>query len=1244
MQDAFLGPPRVYAAAVLDMRVYRAPFLPRSRAVRRRRRARAGRAARSRRPPSTPRARAFGGGRACATRCASSATRFPPAARARRGPRAGGPGRDGAARDDGFRVSRPDEAGRTVDGGRDLDTVVGVRPGSRPAHRRARAPRLAAAPGLADLSGTAALLELARIFRSRERQPGRPARGQPPRRARSRKTLVLVSTSGGSGGAAGARAWARARPAVDRRRARARRPGASACASHGSSRGPTATRRRRSGCGGPSRPLCARRSAPARAAPARPRSGSAARPPLTVSEQGEVRAGPPGRRSRSPGERGPAPAARRLQDRLGEFGRAALRTVTAVDEVGERGGRERAGTRPAFAGETAGIVTMRKVLPDWAVRLLVMLRCCPRCSPRSTASSARAAAGSRSGAGCAWIARRRCRCPAWAWLRMLALVGRAAGAAPPGAAGPTLAIGGALSLALASTALRWGRRARCARGCPAGCAGARRPGRGRRGRRARAPCCPRHRARSCGWRTPSPPRCCSPPPTSGCSPRRRGRACAAASAGSALAAGLLAPALALSTTSSPPRARAARAGAAVARRRGAAATSRRGGAGRRSRCSAAVAALVRVLRSRAPARREHAGEPTRDARPGRLRGPRLARRHRVRPAPLKPRSTTPKPMRRALRALSPLLIVVGRAPARRRRGDPRSGRSPLGALRAHRAGAARRPPRHDRGRSPTAGRAQAIARLPTAPAAALRGAGARPARRRRRPARAGEHPAIGLDRCSWRAPTPATCARAPATIRARRCPGSRGTVAIAGHRTTYGAPFRKLDKLRDGDRDPAAMPYGRFTYKVERTRIVRADRDLGDPTASSYDRLVLSACHPLYSAAKRIVVFARLVATEPARRHGLTPLGSRADPQARSGRPIALSTVRCSGPHHTGPACGIPRPGQAAGAASAKSRGRRRCPRAPTARADPCHVDPRRSRPRCVDRLPPAPGAAPRVRRPARGAGARSRASRAEPRRSASAGRRAAGSPPRSPIQVSAGRRLGGRAARRARRRRRARSPRRRSPRARRPRGRARAPRPPRRARPAARPRPARRARRRPRPVRARPRRARRRGPSSRARPRRRARGPRPAGARAAGSGRTAPAPPARGRPAPRGPRPRRRACRSRRRGRPGARRRGRRGRARAPAQPTTVTAIVRTGPAPRSPPAIVVPVAAASASAASCSASTSASAGRPAGPRPRYASPGAAPIAARSESAAASARWPASAAAAGRGGSGSRRPSRRRT
>ncbi|MDP9259283.1 MAG: class E sortase [Actinomycetota bacterium] len=93
-------------------------------------------------------------------------------------------------------------------------------------------------------------------------------------------------------------------------------------------------------------------------------------------------------------------------------------------------------------------------------------------------------------------------------------------------------------------------------------------------------------------------------------------------------------------------------------------------------------------------------------------------------------------------------------------------------------------------------------------------------------------------------------------------PGTHGTVAIAGHRTTYGAPFRRLDQLGRGDRIELRMPYGTFVYSVERRRIV-APTAVWVTRSTSYDRLILSACHPLYSAAKRIVVFARLLDTKP---------------------------------------------------------------------------------------------------------------------------------------------------------------------------------------------------------------------------------------------------------------------------------------------------------------------------------------------------------------------------------------------
>ena len=90
-------------------------------------------------------------------------------------------------------------------------------------------------------------------------------------------------------------------------------------------------------------------------------------------------------------------------------------------------------------------------------------------------------------------------------------------------------------------------------------------------------------------------------------------------------------------------------------------------------------------------------------------------------------------------------------------------------------------------------------------------------------------------------------------------PGEGGTVGIAGHRTTYGAPFRTIDKLKAGQHIFVEMPYGRLEYKVEKKQIVNPDATWIVDRVKGAERLVLSACHPLYSASQRIVIFARLV-------------------------------------------------------------------------------------------------------------------------------------------------------------------------------------------------------------------------------------------------------------------------------------------------------------------------------------------------------------------------------------------------
>lgn len=104
--------------------------------------------------------------------------------------------------------------------------------------------------------------------------------------------------------------------------------------------------------------------------------------------------------------------------------------------------------------------------------------------------------------------------------------------------------------------------------------------------------------------------------------------------------------------------------------------------------------------------------------------------------------------------------------------------------------------------------------------------------------------------------------KGPGHYPATALPGMGQTVAIAGHRTTYLAPFKQINELGRGDAIVVTMPYGRFTYSVQYHAIV-APTDIAVTRNVGYDRLVLSACNPLYSAAQRIVVFARLLGVKP---------------------------------------------------------------------------------------------------------------------------------------------------------------------------------------------------------------------------------------------------------------------------------------------------------------------------------------------------------------------------------------------
>jgi sortase A len=109
-------------------------------------------------------------------------------------------------------------------------------------------------------------------------------------------------------------------------------------------------------------------------------------------------------------------------------------------------------------------------------------------------------------------------------------------------------------------------------------------------------------------------------------------------------------------------------------------------------------------------------------------------------------------------------------------------------------------------------------------------------------------------------------------------PGVPGTTAIAGHRTTYLAPFRHVDALRPGNRILLNMPYAHLTYTVIGQRIVEPTNVEAAVGQVGYTRLVLSACTPLYSAAKRILVYARLTRTVPVGAARRLPGGALARP------------------------------------------------------------------------------------------------------------------------------------------------------------------------------------------------------------------------------------------------------------------------------------------------------------------------------------------------------------------------------
>lgn len=93
-------------------------------------------------------------------------------------------------------------------------------------------------------------------------------------------------------------------------------------------------------------------------------------------------------------------------------------------------------------------------------------------------------------------------------------------------------------------------------------------------------------------------------------------------------------------------------------------------------------------------------------------------------------------------------------------------------------------------------------------------------------------------------------------------PGQGELVYVAGHRTTYLAPFAHIDSLRPGDRITFELPYASFDYEITGHKIVTAG-DIGVLRSHHKELLVLQACHPRFFASHRWLAYAKLVRVTP---------------------------------------------------------------------------------------------------------------------------------------------------------------------------------------------------------------------------------------------------------------------------------------------------------------------------------------------------------------------------------------------
>ena len=133
-------------------------------------------------------------------------------------------------------------------------------------------------------------------------------------------------------------------------------------------------------------------------------------------------------------------------------------------------------------------------------------------------------------------------------------------------------------------------------------------------------------------------------------------------------------------------------------------------------------------------------------------------------------------------------------------------------------------------------------------------------------------PRLGVDMVIVEGTDAGSLRRGPGRHGSTFMPGEGKLVYLAGHRTTYSAPFADIDSLRNGDRITLEMPYGTFVYAVQRRRIVD-DQDLSVLRSGASEEIALQACHPRFFASQRYIVWARPIEITPRGGEAFRPSG-----------------------------------------------------------------------------------------------------------------------------------------------------------------------------------------------------------------------------------------------------------------------------------------------------------------------------------------------------------------------------------